>query len=274
MSRHTIPALALACTLALLTGTLPADDTPPSPEGSSISASDFLPPIQPSTPVEPTNVPTNPYTQLLKISSGEAANDTPPLFIPAEIDWSTVNQTDDQSEPADEEELDESAAWEREFEANTGPPPSRARAIALAVLIISAFGVGVGLIVAACILPLHLADRGRDRQLASRAGEEAPALLTCPISGETTDSLKQYRLPVVIVCLGIAFAIRTEETVASPAQMRKTILQSFLFNLPVGNFLTLVMAPSLALMYLRTFERGHSSRLLDPKVGALRERTA
>ncbi|MFG0334698.1 MAG: hypothetical protein ACF8TS_15180 [Maioricimonas sp. JB049] len=270
----TLPAVTLTALLALLTGTLPADDTPPPPDGSSITAADFLPPVQPTGPVEPTNVSPDPYAYLLKIASDKASAETPPLFVPAEIDWSKVNQVDDQSELAVEEELHEVAAWERETEANSTPPPSRALAIVLAVLIVSALGIGVGLIVAICILPLHLADRRRDRDLAARGSDEAPALLTCPVSGEATDSLKQYRLPVVIVCLGIVFAVRSEETVASPAEMRKTILQNVLLNLPLGNFLTLVMLPSLALMYLRTFESGHSSRLLDPKVGALREEAA
>jgi len=270
MSRHTLPALIVTTVLTLLAGSLPADDVPPSPGESSITAADFLPPTQPTAPP---SIPTDPYAQLLKT----VRDDSPPtgnnLFTPPETDWSSENLTND-SEPADEEELDESAAWEKEFAAENTPPPGRLRAALIAAMIISGMGIGIGLIVAVCILPLHLADRSRDRRLAARTGDEAPAMLTCPLSGESTDSLKQYRLPVVIVCLGIAFAIRTEETVASPGQMRKRILQSLLFNLPAGNFLTMVMVPSLILMYLRTFERGHSSRLLDPKVGALREQAA
>lgn len=90
-------------------------------------------------------------------------------------------------------------------------------------------------------------------------------LLPCPRCGVQTDSLKAYRLPLLLLFLGVAWSLRHGTVVACPRCVRRELGRLTLVNaLPANLLWVLLLLPWYSIAALRTLTHGHS-----PSVGTL-----
>lgn len=88
------------------------------------------------------------------------------------------------------------------------------------------------------------------------------ATLPCPHCGQSTESLKRYRLPTFLLFLGIGASFKHGLLVRCPPCMRKELGRLTLINILPANLLWIVLLlPWYGIAALRSFTQGHSKGL-------------
>ncbi len=87
----------------------------------------------------------------------------------------------------------------------------------------------------------------------------------CPDCGQVTDSLKVYRLPAVVVFIGIYARVASKGHIGCPSCMRKKILfHGMTYNIVTANLIwPFLILPWTVVNLLRTLSKGHSSEIID-----------
>jgi hypothetical protein len=102
-----------------------------------------------------------------------------------------------------------------------------------------------------------------DRQPRETVSLPKDAALPCPVCGETTTSLKQYRFLLWGVCYLAGVMYRTVWYRACPACMRKWLAQRTAINVVPTNVLwPLVVLPWAAVLFIATYSQGHTPDVL------------
>ena len=127
----------------------------------------------------------------------------------------------------------------------------------LFVYAVFTFAMPIGCVIGFFLLPLYCYRESQSKDLYIDSDGRTEDL-QCPLTGESTDSLKQFRLPTTLVCILIAIQVEMKVITASPLRMRKIMRSTFWRWLLPGNLLLLALLPSFGMLYCLTFERGHS----------------
>lgn len=113
-------------------------------------------------------------------------------------------------------------------------------------------------------LPAAISVAGEAQALAKlKAQDNYPETLACPRCGQSTESLKQLRLPLVVLFLVVVWSVSMDTVTACPPCLRRTLRWRFFGNLLPGNLVALFMGPGLLFHYLRSYQHGHAPAAVE-----------
>jgi hypothetical protein len=92
--------------------------------------------------------------------------------------------------------------------------------------------------------------------------DSQPFFIRCPECGQTSDSIKSYRMPDLLVFAWFFYWVRSVTYYLCPSCMRKTIGGKMLINIVTANLVWPFLAIFWLVLLVLTFFKGHSKGTL------------
>jgi hypothetical protein len=95
----------------------------------------------------------------------------------------------------------------------------------------------------------------------NNAAANSEYTLGCPECGNLTNSLKEYRITHLLICLVIFFRVQRQDYEACPSCMRKKLIERTFVNIIPANLAWPVVLIIHTIQFCRTFIPGHSKNV-------------